>query len=101
METEPWLQVSSNRLVKPGSEPATPGLQGKQFIHYTTAALFNQMELSAIYLLNFFLVDAIYRPLVKSANQKNKVLISQPKHVLWVLKRTVSLDSAFEHQNIC
>ena len=37
-----WRQahglVSSNRLVKPGIEPATPGLQGKLFIHYTTAA---------------------------------------------------------------
>ena len=27
-----------DRLVKPGIEPATPGLQGKRFIHYTTAA---------------------------------------------------------------
>ena len=34
----PQLRVSSDRLVKPGIEPATPGLQGKQFIHYTTAA---------------------------------------------------------------
>ena len=25
-------------MVKPGIEPATPGLQGKRFIHYTTAA---------------------------------------------------------------
>ena len=32
----PWLL--SDRLVKPGIEPATPGLQGKRFIHYTTAA---------------------------------------------------------------
>ena len=32
------LKFSSDRLVKPGIEPATPGLQGKQFIHYTTAA---------------------------------------------------------------
>ena len=38
METGPWLKVSSNRPVKPGIEPATPGLQGKRFIHYTTAA---------------------------------------------------------------
>ena len=30
--------VSSNRLVKPAIEPVTPGLQGKQFIHYTTVA---------------------------------------------------------------
>ena len=34
----PWLKVSSDRLVKPGIKPATPGLQGKRFIHYTTAA---------------------------------------------------------------
>ena len=27
-----------HRLVKPGIEPATPGLQGERFIHYTTAA---------------------------------------------------------------
>ena len=34
----PRLEVSSDRLVKPEIEPATPGLQGKRFIHYTTAA---------------------------------------------------------------
>ena len=38
METGTQLKVSSDRLVKPGIEPATPGLQGKWFIHYTTAA---------------------------------------------------------------
>ena len=38
MVTGPRLKVSSDRLVKPGIEPATPGLQGKLFIHYTTAA---------------------------------------------------------------
>ena len=32
------VKVSSDRLVKPGIEPATPGLQRKQLIHYTTAA---------------------------------------------------------------
>ena len=30
--------VSSDKLVKPGIEPATPGLQGKQFIHFIMAA---------------------------------------------------------------
>ena len=30
--------VSSDRLEKPRIEPATPGLQGKWLIHYTTAA---------------------------------------------------------------
>ena len=39
METGPRLKVSSDRLVKPGIDPATHGLQGKRFIHYTTAAL--------------------------------------------------------------
>ena len=38
METGPKLKVYSDRLVKPGIEPAIPGLQGKRFIHYTTAA---------------------------------------------------------------
>ena len=34
------LKVSSHRLVKPGIEPATSGLQGEEFIiiHYTTAS---------------------------------------------------------------
>ena len=49
------------------------------------------------------------RTLVKSANQKNNILISHPKHMLWVLKRTVSMlpysqgDGSFEHpkHNIC
>ena len=33
------LNVSSDRLMKPGIGPSTPGLQGEQFIHYITAAL--------------------------------------------------------------
>ena len=37
METRPWFNVSSDRLVEPGIERTTPGLQGEQFIHYTTA----------------------------------------------------------------
>ena len=36
METGPGLKVSSDRLVKSAIEPATPGLQGERFIHYTT-----------------------------------------------------------------
>ena len=38
MEKGPRLIVSSDRLVKPGIESATPGLQGMRFIHYTTVA---------------------------------------------------------------
>ena len=43
METGPLLKVSSDRLVKLEMEPATPGLQGKRFIHYTTAAPASQL----------------------------------------------------------
>ena len=38
METGPHLKVSSNRLVKLEIEPATPGLHGEEFIHYTSSA---------------------------------------------------------------
>ena len=38
METGPRLKISSDRLLKLKIKPATPGLQGKWFIHFTTAA---------------------------------------------------------------
>ena len=34
-------------------------------------------------------VSILYRPLVKSAYQKINVLISQPEHMLWLLKLCV------------
>ena len=37
------------------------------------------------------------RPLVNSVLQKNNFLISQSKHILWMLKRTVFRDGSFEH----
>ena len=37
-------------------------------------------------------------PLVKSAYQK-MILISQPKHILWILKRTVSMRQTFLYPN--
>ena len=39
------------------------------------------------------------RSLVKSAYQKITFLISQPKHVLWVLKRTFSMRRFFRAPN--
>ena len=36
-----------------------------------------------------------YQALVKSAYQKNDFIISQPKNMLWVLKRTVSMRRFF------
>ena len=61
METGPWLKDSSDRLVKLGMEPATPGLQGNRFIHYTTAA-------PVLCLLCFracLLIDALWSPVGK------------------------------------
>ena len=37
----------------------------------------------------------LLRTLVKSAYQKNNFLISQPKHMLWVLQRTISMRRFF------
>ena len=48
METEPGLKVSFERLVKPGIEPATPGLQGEGFIHDTMAAPTHSIRISEI-----------------------------------------------------
>ena len=42
-------------------------------------------------------VFELCRPLVKSEYQKNNFLISQPKYMLWILKRTVSMRGSFEH----
>ena len=40
-------------------------------------------------------VQQICSDIVKSACQKNNFLISQPKHMLWVLKRIVSMRRFF------
>ena len=40
---------------------------------------------------NFAKIMMADEPLVKSVYQKNNFLISQPKRMLWVLKRTVSM----------
>ena len=41
------------------------------------------------------IVPNMSRPLVKSAYQKIIIIISKPKHMLWVLKRTVSMKQFF------
>ena len=47
------------------------------------------------------LLDSIMM-LVKSVYHKNNFLISQPKHMLWVLKRTISIRRfSISTQNIC
>ena len=44
-----------------------------------------------------YVVMKIIRPPAKSAEQKIIFLISEPKHMLWVLKWTVSMRRFFEH----
>ena len=43
----------------------------------------------------------LIRPLVKSAYQKINFLISKPKHMLWGLKRTVSLSTQNMLKRMC
>ena len=58
METGPQLKVSSDRLVKPGIEPGTPGLQGKRFIHYTTAAPITIVGILTFFgMINFMFIE--------------------------------------------
>ena len=56
-----------------------------------------EVTLSHSFLDNYFFRDFLFntRPLVKSVYQKIKFLISKPKHMLWVLKRIVSLRRFF------
>ena len=43
---------------------------------------------------------ACIRALVMIAYQVINCLISQPKHTLWILKRTVAISGSFKHQII-
>ena len=52
------------------------------------------------YLYSLF-VGLSSRPLVKRAYQKFNFLISQPKHMLWVRKRTVSMRRFFWAPKTC
>ena len=42
-----------------------------------------------------------HRPLVKSEYQKLSFFISQPKHMLWVLKKRLSETVLLSTKNIC
>ena len=61
-------------------EPVTPQSQDK----YSTTEPLRSLK-----------KGAASRPSVKSAYQKSNFLISQPKHMLWVLKRTISMRQFF------
>ena len=53
--------------------------------HLASKAMFSGLERFVV----------IYRPFVNSAYQNINFLISQPKPMLWVLKRTVSMRRLF------
>ena len=64
--------------------------RGVLTVHDTTIA-FNHKRLRDNIILN--------RPLVKSAKYKINFPISHPKHMLWVLKRTVSNETVLLSTN--
>ena len=64
MENGPWLKDSSDRLVKLGIGPVTPGLQGDRFIHYIMAA----PTVIFVYLLLFISATAVLFAFFLSAN---------------------------------
>ena len=66
-------------------------LEAYQF--YCMALFHSQKQRHMIMLIRLCYLS--HRPLVKSAKQKNDFLISEPKHMLWVLKRTVSMRRFF------
>ena len=74
----PRLKVSSDRLVKPGIEPATPGLQGKQFIHYTTAA-------PNFEIVNFPFLDGDHRETPGRQNKQSNQLSLFPIKMIAIL----------------
>ena len=59
-----------------------------QILQYILNTINKQIHLNIIFTLHI-------RTLVKSAYQKIIFLISQPKYMLWVLKRTVSMRRFF------
>ena len=93
METGPRLKVSSDRLVKQRIEPATPGLQGKQFIHCTTAA--PQKE-EVPYLLYQYTI--IQRVILLPRPQSNAPLFIQcitPKSVFVEVSKGVTIRNRY------
>ena len=51
--------------------------------------------------LGCFQTMLITRTLVKSVYQKCNILISQPKHMVWVLKRSLNETVLLSTQKIC
>ena len=51
----------------------------------------NDVVVGSLYVVAAIICRGLVRPPDKSAKSKINFLISQPKHMLWVLKRTVSM----------
>ena len=95
-----WCSVSSQRVIEYSSDQQTlirlhvcAGWSEPLLVAHTTllenSCTHGSME------SQFHSMCVNYRTLVKSAYQKNDFLIFQPKHMLWVLKRTVSMRRFF------
>ena len=88
METGPRLKVSFDRLEKPGIESATPGLQGKWLIHYTTAApmIFQLIKLFAHTFLIIFIPIFELKHTYVLGVQKNRLIetVLSSTHIICV-----------------
>ena len=71
METGTQLKVSSDRLVKTGIETGTPGLQGKQFIHHSTAAPIHSWFFDTQCNLSYLIVEQKFKILGQVVTEKS------------------------------
>ena len=93
----PWLKVSSNRLVKPGIEPVTPGLHGKWFIHYTTAICFCNEAACIYYELRHEISNNVVCVTSKTSNQPAHMpslirVFASRMNILWLLSNWLHLE---------
>ena len=83
-----WIQSG------PTECPAWCGSKPFDILMVFLKLIFERINLNILQTINSFLVSGDFcyiRPPDKRAYQKIIFLISQPKHMLWVLKRTISI----------
>ena len=83
----PQLKVSSDRLVKLGIKPATPCLQGKLLIHYTTVAptFWKNSFRNTIRVLNSLVPDQSWHFVEPGLGSNCLQSLSEDNTVKWVL----------------
>ena len=91
-----FLFLNKNICCGYSQEPC--GLEGSFEHPKHMFKLMNKKKIATLHskvLLNWSYTSKVLGPVVKSAYQKFHFLISKPKHMLWVLKRTVSMSRFF------